>query len=433
MKLLSDKRELHSLSGKISIGILIIQDLVAVIVLMLISSLSGGASLSTVVLKAFVGGGGLIVILFLLGIYVLPKFIRKLAYTQEILFLFSICWCFVIAVLFSLVGFSFEIGALIAGVVLSISPYSTEISSKIRPLRDFFLILFFIILGIKLDLTNLSGIIVPAIVFALVALILKPLIIMTFSAMFGFTRRINFRVGTTLAQISEFSLIVLALGVSIGHISDRILSIIVLGAVLTIAISTYWITHGETLYQKIGGGFRIFERKKPKRQRKPKKDFDAILFGYNRIGFSILQSLKRIKKRYLVVDFNPEIVSDLTKLRIPCIYGDADDADFVENLPLKSVKLAISTIPDVETNKLLIDTIKIANPKAMVIVRASTVEDALALYDHGATYVLTPHLLGGEYVAKMIHEEKLDEKAYAKEKKKHLELLKKRMKMDPSD
>ncbi len=427
MKLLSDKRQLDSLHGKISIGILIIQDLVAVAVLMFISSTSHGVSFSSFAIRGFLYGGGLIVVLFLMGFYILPRIIRDIAKSQELLFLFSICWCFIIATLFSYFGFSIEIGALVAGVVLSLSPYSTEISSKVRPLRDFFLIIFFIILGLNVHVSNIGSIIPVAIILSLVALIFKPLILMMFMAMFGYTKRTNFLVGTTLAQISEFSLIVLALGVSMGHITGEILSTLTLTGIITITLSTYMIIYSNEFYKKLFKFASVFERKKIKKERKIRKDYDAVLFGYNRIGFSILRSLRKIKKSYLIVDFNPDTISDLTRFRIPCLYGDAYDFDLLEELPLDKVKLVVSTIPDFETNFLLIESVRIVNPDAIIIVRAHQIKEALKLYKKGASYVLTPHFLGGEYIAKMIEDDKINEEKYTQEKRKHIRTLIKMM------
>ena len=147
------------------------------------------------------------------------------------------------------------------------------------------------------------------------------------------------------------------------------------------------------------------------------------MFGYNRIGFGILKSLQSIKRRYLVVDFNPDIVRDLKKMRIPCTYGDADDEALLRELPLRNLKIAISTIPEFETNALLVDIIKAENPKTIVIMRAHTIQDALDLYKKGADYVLTPHFLGGEYLSKMIKDFKLKDEEYKTEKQKHMRIL----------
>jgi len=426
MKLLSDKQDLESLYAKLSIGILIVQDIIAAGVLMFISSTSGQNTFSAFPLANLFGGFALIVVLFFFGFFVLPLFTKRIAKSQELLFLFSICWCFVIAALFNYLGFSIEIGALVAGVVLSITPYSAEISSRISPLRDFFLIIFFIILGFNADFSNIKFIFLNALVLSLIVLILKPIIIMALSAMFGYTKRTNFLVGTSLAQISEFSLIVLLLGVSLGHIGSEILHTIILTMILTIFLSTYMVIYSEKFYEKMKGFASIFEKKniKTKKESMVGKEYYAMLFGYNRIGFSILNSLKRSNKKYLVVDFNPETVSNLNKFGVASLYGDADDIDFLNDLPLDKVQLVVSTVPDFETNSVLIHTIRKINEKAIVIVRAHTIDDALELYKKGANYVLTPHFLGGEYVSKMIIDLKTDEKGYELEKEKHIKMLK---------
>lgn len=425
MKLLSDKSQLDSLYGKISIGILIIQDLAAIVVLMIISSMSNGTEFSSFAFRGLLIGGGLILGLFLIGFFLLPRLMRDISKYQELLFLFSICWCFAVAALFIKFGFTMEIGALIAGVVLSISPYSTEISSKIRPLRDFFLIIFFIILGLSINLSNITAILFAAIVFSLIALIFKPLILMTLMAMFGYTKRSNFLVGTTLAQISEFSVIILTLGVVMGQITSEASSTIALTLVITLVLSTYMIIYSEEFYRKMGKFVSIFEKKKIREERKIKKEYDVILFGYNRIGFSILQSLKQIRKDYLVVDFNPDTISNLSKWKIPCLYGDVYDIDLLNELPLGKIQLAVSTVPDLETNLLLINEIRRVNKDAVIIVRAHQIKDALDLYKKGADYVLTPHFLGGEYVARMIKEEKANKSGYGREREKHIAMLKK--------
>src|SRR3989338_2535878 len=428
MKLLSDRGELDSFHGKISIGVLIIQDLVAIVLLIIISStgiIHGSDSLSSFVIKSLISGGGLLLLTVLIGFFVLPLILKSVAKSQELLFLFSIAWCFSIAALFNFFGFSLEIGALIAGVVLSISPYSVEISAKIRPLRDFFLVLFFIILGLHIPIKNIQPILLNAVILSLITLILKPVILIILMALFGYTKRNNFLVGTTLAQISEFSLIVLALGLSLGHITNEVVSTITLTGVITITLSTYMIIYSKKFYNKMSSILTIFERKDAIQKRDIKKKYDAILFGYNRIGFGILQSLKKIKHDYVVVDFNPDIISNLNKLRIPAIYGDAYDTELLEELPLSNTKLIISTIPDFETNMILIENVRLINKKAIIITRAHSVKDALDFYKKGASYVLTPHFLGGEYISKLILHEKTNTEGYELEKEKHIKSLKK--------
>ena len=429
MKLLSDKHQIDALYSKIAIGILIIQDLVAIIVLMFISSLSNGGDLGNFVFRGLFGGIILLFILLGFGYLILPRLVRRVAGSQELLFLFSICWCFAIAGLFIYFGFSLEMGALVAGIILSISPYSVEISAKIRPLRDFFLILFFIILGLNLPLKNLATIIPTALIFSFLILLSKPLIIIVMMRLFGFTQRTNFLVGTTLAQISEFSLIILTLGVTMGHIQSEVLSTMILAGVITIILSTYLIIYSNVIYDRLGKLGNLFGSKRSIKEKNVRKKYKAILFGYNRIGFTILKSFDKLRKNYLVVDFNPEVISGLEKMRIPSLYGDAYDSDLLENLDLEEVELVVSTIPDFETNLLLLENIRCVNPNTIIILRAHKIEDALELYKKGANYILTPHFLGGQYIGDMIKELKIDSKKYEEEKKKHLQMLEEREKI----
>ena len=427
MKLLSDKKDLEKLYGKISIGFLLVQDIVVIIILMAISSFSGNLSLDNLSFGNILSGILLIGGFVLISTYILPSLSKFFAQSQEFLFLFSIGWGLGLAALFYHLGFSMEIGALVAGVALSMSPYHYEISSKMRPLRDFFIILFFILLGSQMVFGNIGQLIVPAIIFSLFILIGNPLIVMTLMGLLGYKKKIGFQAGFTVAQISEFSLILVALGVSMGHLTNEILSLVTIVGLITISGSTYLMLYSGKIYPYLSKYLSVFERKEINKESKIKKKYDAILFGYNRIGFSILMSLKKIKKNYLVVDFNPDTIANLTKFRIPCLYGDIDDMEFLAELPLEKVQLAVSTIPDFETNFLLIESVKLVNPHAIIIVRAHNIEDALKLYKKGASYVLTPHFLGGEYIAKMVKELNTDKKSYKEEKVKHIKTLKKMM------
>ena len=416
MKLLSDKNDLETLYGKISIGFLLVQDVFVIILLMIISAFSGKLDKISLTFGTVFFGILAIGLFILIVIYILPRLSKFFAKSQEFLFLFSIGWGLGLAALFHYIGFSMEIGALIAGITLSISPYHYEISSKMRPLRDFFIILFFILLGSQMVFGNIGQLIIPAIILSLFVLIGNPLIVMTLMGLLGYKKRTGFQAGLTVAQISEFSLILIALGVSVGHLTNEILSLVTIVGLITISGSTYLILYSDKIYPHFSKYLSIFEKKKARKEKDFKKKYNTILFGYNRIGFSILKSFKKIKEKYLVVDFNPTTVSDLQKFNIPCIYGDVDDTEFLKTLELDKIKMAVSTIPDFETNVLLIENVRLVNPKAIIIVRAHTIKEALDLYDEGASYVLTPHFLGGEYVAKMIKDLKTESGEYKTER-----------------
>lgn len=424
MKLLSDQKQLDSLYGKLSIGILILQDLVAIGVLMFVSSISGDLGSQIIGLRGVIAGIVIILILFFFGKLVLPRMMKSIAKSQELLFLFSICWCFVLAALFTYVGFSMEIGSLIAGVMLSVSPYANEISSKIRPLRDFFIIIFFIILGLQLKVTNIQSILINSIILSGIVLILKPLFTMIIMRFFGYTKRTNFLVGSGLAQVSEFSLILFGIGVSLGQINEVAMQTMILTMILTIFVSSYFIAYSTKFYTIMSPILGVFQKRKIKRQAKISTKYDTILFGYNRIGFSILNALKKMKSKYLVVDYNPDTITNLKKFGIPSLYGDVYDLELLDDLPLNNLSLAISTIPEVDTNLLLIESIRELNKECVIILRAHSIEDALKLYDAGANYVLTPHFLGGEYVAKMIKHSSSRDEDYVDERKKHIKMLK---------
>ena len=421
-KLLYDKKDIDSLYGKIAIGFLIVQDLAAIIILMVVSSYSDGASLNlwTTLLRGLI----ILSLLFAFSFFVLPKLVKRAAKSSEFLVLFSVGWALAIASLFHYLNFSLEIGALLAGMALSLSPFSAEISSKMKPLRDFFIVLFFIIIGSQIVFLHVAQNILPIILFSLFILIGNPLIVMIIIKYFGYTKRTGFFAGLTVAQISEFSIILVALGVSVGHLTSEILSMVTMIGLITITGSTYLILYSNSIYQRISKYLSIFEKKKINGDKKfLKKNYDAILFGYNRTGFDILKTLVKLKKNYLVVDFNPDTIAVLKKFKIPSLYGDAEDSELLNELNLDKTELVVSTVPDYKTNILLMEFIRRANPKAVVIMRAENFDEAIELYKKGADYILTPAFLGGEHISKMIDKFKINKKEYEKEKEKHLKRL----------
>ena len=423
MKLLSDKKDTEKLYGKISIGFLLVQDIFAIIFLMIISSFASNTanrfSIQSVILILVV-----IVGVIVTSIFVLPRLSKFFAKSQEFLFLFSIGWGMGLAALFHYIGFSMEVGALIAGVALSVSPFHYEISSKLRPLRDFFIILFFILLGSQMQFGNIGQLIIPAIIFSLFVLIGNPLIVMILMGAMGYKKKVGFQAGFTVAQISEFSLILITLGYSVGHISAEILSLVTIVGLITISGSTYLITYSDKIYPHISKYLKVFERKKLLKTNKESGNYNLILFGYNRIGYDLLQSFKRLNKKILVVDYNPDTIGKLTKDGIDCRYGDADDEEFLNELNLESVDMAVSTIPDFETNLLLVERIRQENKNAIIMTISHNIDEANQLYDWGATYVIMPHFLGGSHASKMIDEYGLDINKFQKEKERHIEYLK---------
>ena len=427
VKLLSDKNDLETLYGRISVGFLIVQDLIAILVLLVISSLNTGNDLTSLAVESMLKGAGGIILLVILAITLLPQLIKHIAKSQEFLLLFSLGWCFAIASVFYYLNFSIEVGALLAGVTLSLSPYHFEISAKMKPLRDFFLVIFFILLGAQMVFSNILQALPTIIILSLFVLIGNPLIVMILMRFLGYTKRTNFLAGLTVAQISEFSLIIIALGVSVGHLSAETLSLVAAIALITFAGSTYMIIYSNNLYSIFARYLTIFERKGKKideQEKHIKNKYNVILFGYNRIGFDVLESLEKTKNKVLIVDYNPEIILKLSKEGHNCIYGDVNDSELLNELNLSKAKMIISTIPSLNTNLLLINKIRNVNKRAVISVVSHQIDEALRLYDEGASYVLMPHFLGGKHFSMMIEQNEFNIKSFLKEKTKHLKNLK---------
>jgi len=425
-KILSDKSDLDTFYGKISVGILILQDFVVIFILMFLSYFSDGFKLN-IPIYSIVYAVIAIAFLIFASIYILPSITKFVAKNQELLFLFSVGWCFILAALFYKLGFSMEIGALLAGMSLSVSPYHTEISSKVRPLRDFFIIIFFILLGLQVNINSISNILKPALIFSAFVILFKFFTVATSLGIAGYTKRTSFQTGVSLGQISEFSFIMIALGVSIGHISTEISSLITLTGLITIAFSSYMMIYSNKIFQPLSSILSIFERKKIKERTLKRKKYDFILFGYNRIGFSILKSFIKLKKNYIIVDFNPETIKKLSSRKVECVYGDAEDTDFLNELKIDKAKLIISTIPNPEINLLILNKIRKANENSVVILTAHQIKDAFKFYEQGADYVIMPHFLGGQYTAKLLEKLRTDKKTYKKEKETQVKSLKERV------
>ena len=431
LKLLSDKGDLDKLYGKISIGFLLVQDIFAALILIGITATAGTAgqtNLSLALGGMAIKGILLALILIIANRIVIPKITAFMASSQELLFLFSLAWGIGMAALFYKAGFSIEIGALAAGVVLSTNQFATEIGSRIRPLRDFFVLLFFIFLGSQVLLESISQIFLPALILSLFVLIGNPLIVIILMNLLGYKRKTGFLAGLTVAQISEFSLILAALGVSVGHLSNEMLSLVTLVGLITIAGSTYLILYSSRIYSLVEPIIKFFEFRKIVREKGlgDDKSYEIVLFGYDRVGADFVKAIKKLDKSFIVVDFSPKSIKLLGKQGIPCVFGDAEDIEFLNELGLSNIKLIVSTIPDFETNKLLIKYINNINPSAITIVISHYIKQAKELYLLGATYVVMPHYLGAQFASRMITRYGIDKKKFIEEQKRHQEQLEKR-------
>lgn len=431
LKLIGDKDEMEFTYGRLSVGILIVQDIMVMLLMIGMATLQsiqqGGQWLVVggVIIKMIVS----IVGIWAISKYIIPKITKKIAESQEYLFLFSIGRCFILWSVFYRLGFGIEIGALIAGITLANSAYRFEITSRIKPLKDFFLVIFFVLLWSHVDFANLhTQNIRPLLVCALFILIIKPLITMIFLGICKHTRKNSFLTGISLWQMSEFSFIVITMGIQAWYIQDpTILSITTLLGLISIAGSSYFIMYGEKLYhicKSCIGWIPWVWTSKQKKVVTP--SYEITIFGYGRFGSNIYELLKKTHNSILIVDENPAIINHLQDKKIACMYGDMSDIDFLETLNLKKGKMIISTIKNFDENMVLLKTSKQYAPNMIIIVVANHIQEAIKLYEQGADYVILPHYIGVDHTSLMLEEYGFDINKFMENKKTLVDDLKNR-------
>ena len=425
LKLISDKGDAEQLYAKIAIGFLLVQDFIAIILLFSVPLLAGDGSWQDLTLLIAKGVGLGALVLFV-AFKILSRFDRFLSRSQELLFLFSTAWGIGIAAIFFAAGFSLESGALLAGIGLSMLPSRHEIASRMAPLRDFFLVLFFILLGMQISIGDV-GVYFPAILaFSALILIGNPLILIVITGALGYRKKTSFETAMTVAQISEFSLVLVALGVRLGDVPGELLSVVTMVGLITIFGSSYMVLYSDRLYRRFAPYLGIFERRRPTEHRIAHKDHDVFLFGGSRVGFDFIELFRKHGKDFVVVDHDPDVIRSLEKEGVPTEYGDAEDIDFLDDLHLEAATLTVSTIPDLEANLLIMRAARRANERGAFVAVAHNIKDAFELYATGADYVILPHFLGGEHVANMISDFRSKKINLKQEREDHIRHLEER-------
>lgn len=412
IKLLSDKHELDSLHGRIAVGFLIVQDIAVVLAMMVMSALRASGESDTILLNV---GTSIVarvvaaaVVLYVLMRYVLPALTRHMARSQELIVIFAIAWGTAFASIGEWAGFSKEAGAFLAGFSLASTHFRDAIGARLNGIRDFLLLFFFIDLGTKLDFSLLDSEIVPAMALSLFVLIGNPLIVMAIMGYMGYRKRTSFMAGLTVAQISEFSIIFVAMGISLGHVGLDALGLTTLVGMVTIALSTYMILYSQALYERLAPWLRLFERKHPhrelavERQQQQEVPPRVLIFGLGRYGEHLLARLKQNKVAVMGVDFDPEAVRRLRHQGFSVRFGDCEDAAFVETLPLATADWIVTTLPNWETNRALISAMKEAGLSARIagVIRDETHRHAL--HAAGVTRIINPFIDAADHAAQMI-------------------------------
>lgn len=406
VKLLSDKGEADSLYGRVALGMLIVQDLVVVVVMIGLSAFSDvggdrsfGAELLVVAGKGIVLLGGLALFMR----FVVNRLLNKLARSQELLVLFAISWAVALSALCDWFGFSKELGAFLAGMTLASSQYREIMGSNLKGLRDFMLLFFFIGLGSQIVLQELGMHMLPAVVLSLFVLIGNPIIIILIMKRMGYRMRTSFMTGMTVAQISEFSLIFMALGLQLGHVESQIMGLVTLVGLITIAISTYMILYSSELYDFMDPWLSRFDKTSGLSEPGSGDDssseghYDVIIFGLGRYGSNIARGLRQNGVTVLGVDFDPDLVQQWkTKGHAAC-YGDANDTHFPETLPLSTAKWVISALPPPRSSVMegnlqitLLHALRGHDYQGKIAVTAHTPSTVSSLKRAGANLVLLP-------------------------------------------
>jgi len=421
VKILTDKKEQNRLHGQIAIGVILVDDLVATLALLFVvaGKDGGGFQLSELILLT-AKSVFLLIALALCSTKVLPRVAKYMASNQELLFLFAIGWGFGVATLFEKAGFSIEIGALFAGVALATSPYVQEIAARLKPLRDFFVVLFFITLGESMNISNIASGIVPALALSAIVILVKPLAVITVTGLMGYTKRIAFKAGINLSQISEFSIVLVLIATSAGMVGPELSAIITLVAIITIAVSTYLMQYDDELFAKFDRiNLRFFEKEVTYREKRDPSPYQLVLLGYHHGGHEFIKTFQDLGKKYLVIDYDPDIIEMLERRKVDYLYGDVADLELLKEARIDKSQLIVSTIGDHDVNKFVVSTMERLNPEAVVISHADNVPEATELYDLGASYVMMPHYIGNEKVSAFIKRSGLKKSEFQKYKQKH--------------
>jgi Kef-type K+ transport system membrane component KefB/Trk K+ transport system NAD-binding subunit len=425
LKMLSDKREQSRLYGKIAISVSLVQDLIA-IALVVVTSAGNSHTLaigSTISLA--VKGGLLAVIIYWVSNQLLPKFHRLISDSQEFLFLFAIAWGLGAAALFQKIGLSSEIGALLAGICLATQPYAQEIAARLRPLRDFFVIVFFIALGANLNLHHIGSNFLLIFVSAIIVIIAKPLVSMAVMGFLGYTKRTSFKASVALAQVSEFSIVLVLLGEKRGLIDSSLVTAITFIALCSIAASSYLILFSDKIFSRLEGFLSVFERSRPHSEPAQPRNYELVLFGYQKGGHEFVKVFRQLAKNFVVIDYDPEIIDTLEERKIHHLYGDATDVELLEEANIAKAKLIVCTITDEEVIMFLLSFLDRKNSNAVVIAQADGPQQAAKLYDNGASYVILPHFIGGEKISAFVKKSGLSKSNFKKIREQHLRQLKK--------
>ena len=414
VKLLYDKSELDTVPGRLTLGVLVFQDIWAILFLAVQPDLQNPAPI--VIFSSLVKGAGMVAFALAASRWVLPILFRSIAKVPELLVLGALAWCFFVALVAERLGLSLEMGALIAGVSLSTFPYNLDVVAKVTSLRDFFITLFFVSLGTKIPAPTMHTTMLALGVAGF--LVLSRFLSVT-PILYALKQgnRASVTPAINLSQISEFSLVICTMGVGLGHIRKSVLSVVVLVLVITSVTSTYAILFNYEIFNFLNPllkrlGMRDLGEEAAAEEEKGHAEPKPIVFvGFARQGSSLLHELlgrdPALASQVGVVDFNPHVKEELDKRGIQCIYGDISHLDTLQHANIGAANILLCTIPDSmlkgTSNMRLLRKLQQLAPNASIVVTAELFEDADAMYETGAAFVFMPRLMGVSELASTVY------------------------------
>jgi Kef-type K+ transport system membrane component KefB len=418
VKLLNDKFELDTLPGRITLGVLVIQDIWAVAMLALQPNLLNPNLLPlafSVWRGAFLVVGG-----FAISKYILPHLFRAVAKAPELVLVSALAWCFFLAGAASLIGLSREMGALIAGVSLSTFPYNLDVMAKAVSLRDFFVTLFFVALGMQIEIPSLH--VVEIALAASVFVMVSRLSVVPILYALRLGHRASLLPAINLAQVSEFSIVIASLGLTLAkpQIDGDVLTTVIMTFAITSVASTYLINSSHVVQRALSRVLKVFRIRdldvgEAAPARKESRSETVVFLGFFRDASSILFELENggtavegqvLLDKVLVIDFNPTVMGELRRRGISCVYGDIAHADTLRHAGIEIAQLVVCSITDDvlrgTSNLRLLRNARAACPNAKVMLATEHIPHALQLYAAGADFVYIPRLHSAQQIAQLL-------------------------------
>jgi Kef-type K+ transport system membrane component KefB len=406
VKVLYEKRELDTLPGRITLGVLVLQDIFAILFLAVQPSL---ANLQVSVILLSIGRVAVLVAAALLvSRYVLPRLFHQIARRPELILLGALAWCFLVAETAERLSLSREMGALIAGVSLSTFPYALDVTAKVTTLRDFFITLFFVALGMTIPVPGLS---VIGLALMIAAFTVVSRLVTTFTPLYLMKQglRASLLPALNLAQISEFSLVVIQTGVTDNHIAAETANAASFAFVVLAVLSTFVMTRSDEITRwAIGPLKRIGLRDLDHGNGHAEEAHEGghgearriVILGFFRAASALLAEIERqapvLLEQITVVDFNPNVYQTLLSRGLHVIYGDISSADTLLHAGVGKSEMIILSVPDAllkgASNEKLVRHVRILNPTAMIVATADLLSDVGELYEAGASYVTVTRL-----------------------------------------